>query len=657
MKKDMILLFLALWPMAGAFIGYLIGRKDKKARDYFTWIVCLVECVLALSVLGDAINGNALHLRIENVLANGLTMKLDGFRALHALLAGLMWLLTGMFSKEYLAKSRNRNRYYFFNMLTFGATVGVFLSGDLFTTFVFFEIMSMASYVLVAHDESKETMRAAGTYLAVGVLGGMVMLMGLFLLQNTAGTLDLDLLVKACEGADKTRLWAASLCLLFGFGAKAGMYPLHFWSPTTYPAAPAPATALLSGILSKAGVFGVLITGCYVMHENKQWGYMMLVLAVITIVLGGVLGIFADDMKRILACSSMSQIGFILVGAAMINLLGEENALAVRGTLLHMINHSLFKLILFMVAGVIFMNLGTHKLDEIRGFGKNKPLLHFIYLMPALGIAGVPLWNGFVSKTLLHESIVEYTEMAKTVAEKDLLHVSEWVFLFSGGLTLAYMLKAYICIFWEKNNDAERQAKMDEMKGSYMSPVTAAVLTLPAVILPVLGILPTATLDKVADLGQSFMFGAKAHTVHYFSPENLKGGAISLTIGVLVYLLIVRVLLMHTCENGQKEYINAWPQWLSLEEKLYRPVFMAILPYTGAFFSRICDKLVDSIVYLLHRTVLKEAKHQQRYKLFSFQRFNSRETSVQKEITGSFSFGLLLFGVGVCAVLIYLVLV
>ena len=246
--------------------------------------------------------------------------------------------------------------------------------------------------------------------------------------------------------------------MLFGFGAKAGAFPLHIWLPKAHPVAPAPASALLSGILTKAGMFGILILTGYIFLGESSWGSLILILGVCTMVLGALLALFSIDLKRTLACSSVSQIGFILVGVGMSGLLSGENVLAVRGSLLHMINHSLIKLVLFMAAGVVYMNVHKLNLNEIRGFGRKKPLLHLIFLMGALGIGGMPLWNGYVSKTLIHESIVEFTELVREGAVSGIFNVAamkgiEWAFLISGGLTAAYMTKLYVAVFIEKNSD------------------------------------------------------------------------------------------------------------------------------------------------------------------------------------------------------------
>ena len=331
----MMLLFLVFFPMAAAVCSYLIGRKDKKLRDHAVQIFCLIEFAVAAAAMGLVVAGKELSAAIPGFCGFGLSFQLDGFRALYALVAGVMWLMTSLLSGDYFAHHyRNRNRYYFFFLLTQGATVGVFLSADLFTTFIFFEIMSFTSYTWVAHDETPGAMRAAETYLAVAIIGGMVMLMGLFLLWNAVGTLTISELYEAAKACPrKGTIWAASICILFGFGAKAGMFPLHIWLPKAHPVAPAPASALLSGILTKSGIFGVIVVSANIFRASAAWGNMLLVLGLITMLGGAVLAVFSINLKRTLACSSMSQIGFILTGIAMGCLLGEENALAARGAI------------------------------------------------------------------------------------------------------------------------------------------------------------------------------------------------------------------------------------------------------------------------------------------------------------------------------------
>lgn len=628
-------------PMLAAFVSYGIGRKNKDGRSLFadiitglTFILC---AILAVQMLTGTTGGT--FLEIPYVCGMGLHFTLDGFRALYGTIAAFMWFMTTLFSKEYFGHYRNRNRYYLFLLLTLGATEGVFFSADFFTTFLFFEIMSFTSYVWVVHDEKPESLRAGATYLAVAVIGGLVMLMGIFLLYHATGTLNFEELAGFYEkyslmfssGIPRKRIWAAGLCLLFGFGAKAGAFPLHIWLPKAHPVAPAPASALLSGILTKAGMYGILILTVDLFWGSAAWGAMILILGVFTMVIGAVLALFSVDLKRTLACSSVSQIGFILVGVGMAGLLGRENAIALRGSLLHMVNHSLIKLVLFMAAGVVFMNVHKLNLNEIRGFGRKKPLLHFIFLMGALGIGGMPLFNGYVSKTLLHESIVEYMSLINADVIPAFFGTSfmksvEWIFLFSGGLTVAYMTKLYVCLFIEKNTDNTVQKKYDALKGKYMNHASAFALTVSAVLLPLMGLLPGIVMDGIADMGQSFLRTEAMEKISYFSLNNLKGALISLVFGALIYGFVVRFLLMKKSsavaldsENAahspsmiradtKKYYVNSMPAWMDLENLIYRPLLLKILPFTFGMLCRFLDSLVDTIVVILRKTIYRDEK-------------------------------------------------
>lgn len=514
---------------------------------------------------------------LNQICGQGISFTIDGFRIVYVIIALFMWAMTALFSPEYFKHYDHKKRYYFFFWITLVALLGVFLSKDLFTTFIFFEIMSFTSYVWVAQDERSASLRAASTYLAVAVVGGLVMLMGLFLLYN--------------GGYNK---YLTCGLIFFGFAAKAGVYPLHIWLPKAHPVAPAPASALLSGILTKSGVFGILILSFQMMLGDINWGVAMLILGVITMVLGAVLALFSIDLKRTLACSSMSQIGFIMTGVGCGTMLAKEGALAMRGTMLHMVNHSLIKLVLFMAAGVVYMNLHKLDLNEIKGFGRNKTLLKVAFAIGGLGIGGIPLFNGYISKTLLHEGILESAELIGSWAT-----LVEWIFLISGGCTLAYMIKLFVAVFVDKNENEEIQSKYDAMKDSYMTFPSRIALCLSAVVLPVLGLFPKITMDKIADLGSEFMNAPEMeHSVHYFNFENLKGGMISIAIGLIIYFLFIRKVLMK--DNA---YIDRWPEKLDLENAVYRPVLLTILPTIGLFFARICDSIIDGIVVILRKTL------------------------------------------------------
>lgn len=685
----MVLAVLVFYPLVGALIVYALGKKKETVRDYLADFIAVSEFALAFSLLivngaGDGAK-EVYSCYLPGICGMGFRFTMEGFRLVYSAVAAFMWMMATILSKEYCRHHENVNRYYLFLLATLGATMGVFLSADLFTMFIFFEIMSFTSYVWVAQEETPDALRAASTYLAVAIIGGLVMLMGIFLLYHELdGVLTIGELMRAGwrNGQPSATLYAAGACLLVGFGAKAGAFPLHIWLPKAHPVAPAPASALLSGILTKTGVFGILIVSCKLFFGDAGWGSLILGLGVLTMFGGAFLAVFSVDLKRTLACSSMSQIGFILIGIGMQGLLGEENVLAVHGTMLHMVNHSLIKLVLFLAAGVVYMNAHALDLNEIRGFGRKKPLLKIIFLIGALSISGIPLFSGYISKTLLHESIVEY-------GGGMLMKAVEIIFLFSGGLTLAYMTKLFVAVFVEPNADASKQAQYDGTR-KYMNKESGFALTVSAFALFAWGLFPHVLMDRAARLGESFMNslheGGAGEIIAYFSLTNLKGALISIAIGIFIYFFVIRKLLMR---DGA--YLDRMPKWLDIENLLYRPILLVLLPTVCGIACRICDSVIDTIVVMLRKTLYRDSTLPYERKEGSAltelagktmnalqacrNRLWGKKNPTDKDfvhiiafgveelresfmiIQRSLSFGLLMFGVGLALTLIYIILV
>lgn len=663
---EILLFVLILLPILGALLSY---QKPRTA-----WMLLLLEAALTVFLCFF----QPLTLTIPHILIQGFSLRFDGFRALYAFLTAAAWFLSGLFSQEYGRLLHRHGRYYSFMLLTLAGTMGVFLSANLMTTWICFEFMSFSSYVLVAHEEDSAALKAAGSYLTYGVIGGLAILMGLLLLYHQTGTLDVDNLAAACSSLSFQELLPAGLCMLAGFGAKAGMFPLHTWLPAAHPVAPAPASALLSGIIVKTGIFGIALITVNVFSSSAGWGNILLVLSVLTMVVGGLLALFSVNLKRTLACSSMSQMGFVLFGLACTSLLGEHSAMAASGAVLHMVNHTLFKQVLFTLAGIVILNTGSLNLNEIKGFGKGKPLLMIAYLCAALGIGGIPLFSGYVSKTLLHESLVHY--MASTPS--GWYTAAEWLFLLSGGLTVAYMIKLFVVLFVDQPSKTSTSAQPKKAHGSYMTKTTTFALLLPALAIPVMGVLPHFTMERIANSSLPFFGSGQLSGISYFAWENLKGGFISIAIGLVLYFVVVRLVLM---KNGS--YLDRWPKFIDLERYLYIPVLMRFLPaFLGGLCRIICD-LPDLIIIFLRRTFFHEARshaspiahHRFAYYLGSladharenvegysddpvkqhenaiaFARNSEAMSRTARQIFGNFSFSLIMACIGIGITLLYI---
>ena len=674
-----LVLSIVFLPFIAAPLSFFL---KEKARSFFTVFTCAVIFILNLGLLITGAEASASLLSFN--------FAINGFNAAYGLITSFMWLCASMLSVQYFEHHHNLRRYFLFFLITLGATTAVFFAEDLITTFVFFEIMSFTSYTWVIQERTKEALSAGKTYIAIAVFGGMVCLMGLFMLYNITGTLVIAELPEALKTAEKSKdLYIAAFCMLTGFGAKAGLFPLHIWLPKAHPVAPAPASALLSGVLTKTGIFGMLVITSKILYGDLIWSYTILFLGTVTMVLGAVLAVFSVNLKRTLACSSLSQIGFITVGVAMLSLLGEENALAANGTALYMMNHSLVKLVLFLSAGAVYMGAHTLDLNKLKGYGRNKPVLMICFLTGSLSLAGIPGLLGYISKTLVHESIVEFAHHGGWY-----ITLVEWLFLFSGGLTAAYMTKLFVAIFIEKPTT-------ETPKGKKLSILSSASIILSAVGLPVLGLLPHSVTEKISLSMIDFINGHHFHhEVHYLAFENIKGVLISVSIGVIVYFLFIRKVLMKD-ENGTKYYINPLENRFSVEENIYKPLYRItihsvesissildkstdILIKAGLNFISIIAKILcditDILIYLASISVFSPAKekeeipHRFSYRVGAFfdkyiehpvteeesksDLFASVSETISRtthRLSGSFSFSLFMTCFGICLILLFLI--
>ncbi len=624
-----MLLFVIFFPIAAAILSAFF-RSDKTRSTFAIAATGLTLAAMVTSIL--TLYGQVVYLPVVN-----MSFSVDGFRCLYGVVVCFMWFISAMASPQYFGHHHDQGRYYFFFLLVLGATAGVFLSADLYTTFLCFEIMSLGSYVWVVQEETEGAMAAGKTYLTIAVLGGLVTLMGLFILYHLTGTLVISEIKAACAAVtDRAALWGASICVFFGFAAKAGLFPLHIWLPKAHPVAPAPASALLSGVLTKAGIYGTIFITANVLVEDHAWGYLLLALGAITMVLGAAIAVFSTNLKFIFACSSLSQIGFITVGISMICLLGHHNALAARGTVLYMLNHSIVKLTLFLFAGVVYTQLHSLDLNDLKGFGRKKPWLHIVFLCGGCSLAGIPGFAGYLSKTLVHESLVEYLHLHHSLP----VQLVEWLFLFSGGLTTAYLLKVYVALFWQRGRG--------EKDVSWGTPLTRIALTLACLALPVLGLV-TPLADRIAEATTAFTGGHElAHAVHYFAWVNLKGVVISVCIGLVVYVLFIRRVLI--AKDGT--YKAIWPAWLDLEKSVYVPVLHGITYVVHVAARALCD-LPDALILVVRKLFLTPQDAPEYVETEAEAPHSLAD--VASRITGSLSFALLMTCIGLCLMLIVIV--
>jgi len=342
-------------------------------------------------------------------LAPGLDLVLhaDTLSVLFVSLSSVLWLVTTVYAIGYLEKSPHRSRFFGFFSLCVSATVGLALAGNLVTFVIFYELLTLATYPLVAHRGSPEALRGARIYLTYTLGGGALLLVGTVWLHVIAGPASFveGGLLHRLPAEYHPQLRVIFLLLIIGLGVKAALVPLHGWLPQAM-VAPAPVSALLHAVaVVKAGAFGIVrvVYDVYGVNFADQLGLLtgVGIAAAITIVYGSVKALSQDNLKRRLAYSTVSQVSYIALGTAILGPVGTI------GGIVHLVHQGVMKITLFFAAGNYAETLGIHKVSEMNGVGRRMPLTTLAFSIAALGMIGVPPVAGFVSKWYLGVGAVE----------------------------------------------------------------------------------------------------------------------------------------------------------------------------------------------------------------------------------------------------------
>ncbi len=519
---------------------------------------------LALGAIGIATGAAFVALRepIEIIWEGFLGVKFvlapDYMGVFLAIMALVLWLFYTLFSLDYMQKSKNPTRFLFFSLLSLTGTLGVFLAGDLFTMFVFFEFMAFASFPLVIHEENAEAQTAGKQYLYIGVLGGLTILLGLFLLYHRLGTLmysELGAALAAGTGVD----WIIIAGMLLGFGIKAGLVPVHFWVPRGYVAAPAPGSAILSAVLKKCGVFGI-IRLVFLMAPILTFGQVMLGLGLLTMVLGSLLAFFEHNGKRILAYSSVSQAGYIMVGIGGGAIMAETGAMGGLGSFYHVLNHALFKGSLFLAMGYIFLRTREFNIYRLGNLWRKMPFTTILAVVSAAGLMGLPLFNGYPSKTMIHHAIT----FAESETQMAIYGYAETVFNIGAAGTTAYCIKLIYNVFFAPRETRFSGDKERPLVQSIFITLTAAMLFI--------GLAPTLTMESIIfpaagafNLDVDFV-EYKLGGYNFFNAYDLRGAFNILLMGLGLTLLNLFLV---------RKKIDL-PRWLSIEHLVFNPIIKGL---------------------------------------------------------------------------------
>jgi proton-translocating NADH-quinone oxidoreductase chain N len=385
------------------FIGVL---ESKVKMPYLTGVY---------SALGMILSGYAAY-EILMIVGNGVFefpigvesfyayMRIDALGIYMALVQLTLGILGTIYSIRYMENDSITPLYYSLLLAMIAGMIGIVFSGDLFTLFVFWELLSITSYILVAWMRSQwEPIEAGLKYLVMGSIGSVTALFGLSLLYGLTGSLHLTDLSALLSDAD-TSLWfhIIFLMLVTGFAVKAAIVPLHTWLPDAHSAAPSPVSALLSGVVIETALYVIIrITFTVFPQIHLDWTLILAFLSIATMTLGNLTALLQTDIKRMLAYSSIGHMGYMLIG------LVTGTQIGLTGTFFHFFSHMLMKGTAFLCAGAIIFRIGTRNLEDMNGIAKRMPITSVALIVSLFGLIGMPGISGFVGKLILFVSTVD----------------------------------------------------------------------------------------------------------------------------------------------------------------------------------------------------------------------------------------------------------
>jgi len=484
--------------LVSSFLGHVTsGEREKRQEDgnrrrihLLTGVILVSSAVMALCAAWSGDRSVTLFYLMDQV---PVSFHVDAVGRLFVTFVSIVWVLAGFYSFVYMEHEGEEQRFFGVYLLVYGILIALDFAGNLVTLYLFYELMTLASMPMVLHNGSREAIMAALKYLFYSMCGAYLGLFGIFFLYQYCDTLTFTAggtLNLALAAGNKGILLAAVFAMLIGFGAKAGMFPLHAWLPAAHPVAPSPASAVLSGIIVKSGVLAIIRVVYYIVGAGflrgtwVQTAWMSLTL--LTVFMGSLLAFREPVFKKRLAYSTVSQISYILFGLSLLSATGMA------GALLHTVYHAFIKSGLFLTAGIFIFQCGKTRVEELSGIGKQMPKTLLCYTFSSLALIGIPPASGFISKWYLAEGALEAN-----------VGVFGWlgpvVLLVSALLTAGYLLPVTMKGFFPGKEGAASKGKLEEKKGMLIPLAILAALAL----LP--GIFPNPLISYVSRIAEALM--------------------------------------------------------------------------------------------------------------------------------------------------------
>ncbi|HUG83430.1 MAG TPA: Na+/H+ antiporter subunit D [Euzebya sp.] len=493
-----------LLPLAGAAVTVLLHGR-LRAQQTVSLVTTSTTAVIGILLLRHvAANGTVVLQAGGWPAPYGISFVVDRFSAIMVAVATVMVTVVLLYSIGLIPAKTERLYFHPVYMVLGAGVSAAFIAGDLFNLFVAFEVMLIASYVLLTLGATRQQIRSGMTYVVINLVASTMFVVGVAILYAATGTVNLaDLAVLVPQLPEGLRSGIGVLFLVT-FGIKAGLFPLFFWLPDSYPTAPSPITAVFAGLLTKVGVYAIIRTQTLLFAPAEGGSSTLLLFVAGATMVVGVLGAVAQaDIKRILSFHIVSQIGYMIMGLGLFTVAG------LAGAILYIIHHIIVKTALFCVGGAVEHRWGTSRLERLGGIGRQMPVLAALFAAAALSLAGLPPFSGFVAKLALLQAALDGGH-----------HVVVTASLVVSALTMFSMTKIWAGAFWGRPAEEAAVAAAEAAAPSDGGGV--AVMARPAEVTPATELRHVPRTMVVATsllIALSFGVALGAEPLHRFSQE------------------------------------------------------------------------------------------------------------------------------------------
>jgi hydrogenase-4 component B len=562
-------------------------NKWQVSRNAAKVYILLSTIIMAASY--PLILRNAIVFELDLIFGQGIFFQIDMLNYPFLVLAGILWLSVGYYSKEEI--------HYLFFITTYMATIGTLLAGDLLSFFLFFEIATFSSYALMVSHQGKEQLKAGFVYIYMGIIGGLLVLGGILLLVSYTGNSEWTYLAVRFSDMGLMKYLIAFM-LLAGFGVKAGMVPFQYWMPRIYEKAPFAVVAISSGMLIKVAVYGMMKVmfviffaepGQTPLFDPRLWmvaetvGAILIWAGLLSMLVGAGMAVLQSNVKKMLAYSSVSQIGYMIMGIGAGAYLSDQGGYGFVGGLYHLVNHSIYKVLLIMAMGMVYFTTDETDLNRLGGLWKKEPAAAIFTMIALLSITGMPGFSGYASKAVLHQGLLLAIESGP-----GFFRYTDWLFKAAGAGTVCYAVKLYYYVFLRSvksdlSHPPEHVGWMNKVMG-ILSLLIVLTGLMPSVLFS--GFMIPAARSLAFDPA---MTGAMLTDFRFWTLKGFNDAGLTYLLGILLFLVSMRIHIFRL----------QIPRSANAEELILKPL-LGLYQRTFHYFGRKYEAAIifgDALIY------------------------------------------------------------